>query len=142
MFVLWLTAPFQDDPRLKNYDGKPLKTRPADGFGADVNNPTTANYKGPIGRNMPAIPKHLRDPQGAPDVQMVAQRLLAREQFKPAAEQLNILAASWIQAMVHDWINHLHSDRDITLDKGAGMCPLKRFSFKATLEREDGCFDR
>jgi alpha-dioxygenase len=119
-----------------------LKTRPPDGFGHDVNNPTTANHLAPIGRNMPAIPKHLRDPHGSPDVQMVAQRLLAREEFKPAADQLNIMAAAWIQAMVHDWINHLDSDRDVTLDKGAGLCPMKKFTFKATLEREDGHFER
>lgn len=60
--VLYLSAPFKDDERLKDYDGKPLKTRPADGFGTDVNNATTANHLGPIGRNMPAIPKHLRVP--------------------------------------------------------------------------------
>jgi len=134
-------APFKDDERLKDYDGKPLKTRPADGFGTDVNNPTTANHLGPIGRNMPAIPKHLRDPHGSPDVQMVATRLLAREEFKPAADQLNIIAASWIQAMVHDWINHLDCDREVTLDKGTSLCPMKKFTFRATLEREDGCFE-
>ena len=140
--MLCFAAPFKDDERLKNYDGKPSKTRPVDGFGTDVNNPTTANYLGPIGRNMPAVPKHLRDPKGSPDVQMVAQRLLAREEFKPAAQQLNIMAAAWIQAMVHDWINHLDSDQDITLSKGAGLCPLKNFTFKATLERGDGNFER
>ena len=73
--MLCFAAPFKDDERLKNYDGKPSKTRPVDGFGTDVNNPTTANYLGPIGRNMPAVPKHLRDPKGSPDVQMVAQPL-------------------------------------------------------------------
>jgi len=33
-----------------------------------------------------------------PDVQMVAQRLLAREGFVPAGDQLNIIAAAWIHA--------------------------------------------
>lgn len=51
------TAPFHDDERLNGYDKKPAPTRPADGFGTDVNNPTTANVGSPIGRNMPAIPK-------------------------------------------------------------------------------------
>mmetsp|Transcript_16168 Transcript_16168/g.34943 ORF Transcript_16168/g.34943 Transcript_16168/m.34943 type:complete len:655 (+) Transcript_16168:228-2192(+) len=134
-------APFKDDERIKDWDGKPSKTRPADGFGTDINNPSTAINGGTIGRNMPAIPKHLRDPHGAPDVQMVAQRLLAREEFKPAASQLNILAAAWIQAMVHDWINHLDSDRKVTLDRGAGLCPMAKFNFKATEEREDGHFE-
>ncbi len=89
----------------------------------------------PIGRNMPALPKHLRDPHGKPDVQMVAQRLLAREGFKPAASQLNVLAASWIQAMVHDWIGHFDGDEVETLDKGGkSLCPFAKnpFSFKNT----------
>ncbi len=50
-------VPPQDDGCLKDYDGKPSRTRPADGFGTDVNNPTTGMHNGPIGRNMPAIPK-------------------------------------------------------------------------------------
>mmetsp|Transcript_8657 Transcript_8657/g.16135 ORF Transcript_8657/g.16135 Transcript_8657/m.16135 type:complete len:658 (-) Transcript_8657:209-2182(-) len=134
-------VPVKEDERTKDWDGQPSKTRPADGFGTDIKNPTAGINLGVIGRNMPAIPKHLRDAHGTPDVQMVAQRLLAREEFKPAGDQLNIMAASWIQAMVHDWINHLDSDRKVTLDKGAGLCPMAKFDFKATEEREDGNFE-
>ncbi len=97
----------------------------------------------PIGRNMPATPKHLRDQFGKPDVQMVAQRLLAREEFKPAGNQLNIIAASWIQAMVHDWIGHFDGDETLTLDKGKeNGCPFASFKFKNTKMRDDGDFNR
>ena len=97
----------------------------------------------PVGRNMPALPKHLRDPHGKPDVQMVAQRLLAREGFKPASG-VNLLAASWVQAMVHDWIGHIDGEKTVTLDKGEeNGCPFtKSFRFKNTKERKDGSFAR
>jgi len=98
-----------------------------------------------IGRNMPALPKHLRDPHGKPEVQMLAQRLLAREEFKPAAAQLNVLAASWLQAMVHDWIGHFDDQNKerVVLDKGEeNGCPMRKFTFKKTLERDDGHYDR
>jgi len=97
----------------------------------------------PIGRNMATLPKHLRDEHGKPDVQMVAQRLLAREDFKPAAAQLNIIAAAWIQAMVHDWIGHYDGNEKETLDKGKESgCPLHSFQFNNTKVRDDGNFNR
>ena len=92
---------------------------------------------------MQALPKHLRDPHGKPDVQMVAQRLLAREKFQSAGGQFNILAASWIQAMVHDWIGHIDGEENVVLDKGAQHgCPFFSFRFKNTKMRSDGNFNR
>jgi hypothetical protein len=40
-----------------------------------------------------------------PSPRVVSRRLLARDEFKPATT-LNLLAAAWIQYMVHDWFNH------------------------------------
>jgi hypothetical protein len=94
------TAPVKPIPAGKTAPTGPPRGRSDDGFGTDYENPTTAMEGAPIGRNMPALPKHLRDAHGKPEVQLVAQRLLAREEYKPAGQQLNILAASWIQAMV------------------------------------------
>ena len=140
------TAPVKPIPSDKKAPTGPPSARSDDGFGTDWKNPTTAMEGGPIGRNMPALPKHLRDPHGKPDVQMVAQRLLAREGFKPAASQLNVLAASWIQAMVHDWIGHFDGDKTEILekgvdDKGESLCPFAKspFRFKNTkMEKVDG----
>mmetsp|Transcript_10722 Transcript_10722/g.18263 ORF Transcript_10722/g.18263 Transcript_10722/m.18263 type:complete len:894 (-) Transcript_10722:135-2816(-) len=135
-------TPVKPIPKGREKPSGPPSARPDDGFGTDYKNPTTAMEGAPIGRNMPALPRHLRDPHGKPDVQMVAQRLLAREEFKPAASQLNVLAASWIQAMVHDWIGHFDGAETETLDKGGkSLCPFAKspFSFKNTkTEKIDG----
>lgn len=81
------------------------------------------------------------DPFDGPPVQEVAAKLLQRKGFKPAGDQLNILAAAWIQAMAHDWFGHIDSNESETLDKGTPGCPLKAFSFKKTQRRPDGAFD-
>lgn len=141
-------APVKPVPCGKKAPIRPPTARPDDGFGTDWKNPTTAMEGAPIGRNMPALPRHLRDPHGKPDVQMVAQRLLAREQFTPAGDQLNILAASWIQAMVHDWIGHFDGKETLTLDEGLddegkSLCPFAKspFRFKNTkIVEMDGDF--
>lgn len=103
----------------------PPKFRPDDGFGTDYKNPTAGVTGFAIGRNMPAVPKHLRSARGSPDVQLVAQRLLAREEFIPAGNQLNIIAAAWIQAQVHGWIGHFDG-AETSLNNGDGICPLVR----------------
>lgn len=138
-------TPVKPIPPDRKAPSGPPSARPDDGFGTDWENPTTAMEGAPIGRNMPALPRHLRDPHGKPDVQMVAQRLLAREGFKPAADQLNILAASWIQAMVHDWIGHFDGEKTEVLDEGLddlgeSLCPFAKspFRFKETkIEKVD-----
>jgi hypothetical protein len=41
----------------------------------------------------------------SPNPREVSNTLLARGEFKPAPS-LNFIAASWIQFMVHDWVDH------------------------------------
>ena len=142
-------APEKPIPPGRERPSQPPKGRDDDGFGTDFKNPTTAMVGAPIGRNMPALPKHLRDPHGKPEVQLVAQRLMAREEFSPAGDQLNVLAATWIQAMVHDWIGHFDGEQSIQLDsnetkKGEKICPFAKspFTFKETKERPDGHYER
>ena len=48
------------------------KYRPDDGYGTDKYNPAAASEGAPIGRNCPAVAKHLRNTTGDPDVQLVA----------------------------------------------------------------------
>lgn len=132
-----------NDPLAKRPKPKcPFASRPDDGFGTDVDNPTASAEGAPVGRNMIAVPKHQRNHRGGPDVQLVAQRLLAREEFQAAGPQLNIMAASWIQAMVHDWIDH-YSGAETCLDKGEGVTgvELPKFKFFETLERPDGHYN-
>lgn len=51
-------------------------------------------------------PKRLLDP----NPRKVAQALMTRTEFKPATT-LNLLAAAWIQFMIHDWFFHTVDDK-------------------------------
>lgn len=141
-------APVDPIPDGKKKPEKPLKFRADDGFGTDINNPMTSVANTAVGRNMDTVPKEQRTHRSSgkvPDVQTVAQRLLAQEDFFPAGDQLNIIAASWIQAMVHDWIGHVDGAKT-TLGPSpnqevASMCPLKKFTLFETKERPDENFN-
>ncbi|MEM6608065.1 MAG: peroxidase family protein [Pseudomonadota bacterium] len=56
-----------------------------------------------------------------PSPRLVSNKLLARRQFVPV-EHLNVLAAAWIQFMVHDWLSHGAGDpndlHDVPLPDG------------------------
>jgi len=122
----------------------PPAFRTGDGYGTDIRNPTSGATGSPFGRNCLPVPMELRNPEGDPAVQLVAQKLLARDTFRPAGMQLNIVAAAWIQAMVHDWIGHYDDeDRPVTLNKGAPSgCPMHSFTIKKTTERpKDGAYN-
>lgn len=118
--------------------------RPDDGYGTDVKNPTASMEGAPVGRNMETVPKEKRIHREGPNVQVVAQRLLAREEFKAAGDQLNIVAAAWIQAMVHDWIKHedgAKTSMETSKSVVGSQCPLHKFNFFETKERPDGHFN-
>lgn len=62
----------------------------------------------PFGRNQPlwAVPPHDPEAIATPSPRVVSERLLARNgRFRPVPF-LNLLAASWLQFMVHDWMSH------------------------------------
>ncbi|MGH8570789.1 MAG: peroxidase family protein, partial [Gammaproteobacteria bacterium] len=46
-----------------------------------------------------------------PNPRAVSQKLMTRHAFQPATS-LNLMAASWIQFMVHDWFVHEQSDSE------------------------------
>ena len=46
-----------------------------------------------------------------PNPRVVSRELMTRDEFQPATI-LNLLAASWIQFMVHDWFVHKRSATD------------------------------
>jgi hypothetical protein len=55
-----------------------------------------------------------------PNPRVVSRTLMTREQFQPATI-LNLIAASWIQFMVHDWFVHKRSKSDfIEIPTAAG----------------------
>lgn len=48
-----------------------------------------------------------------PDPMVVATKLLARRQYKDTDKQFNMIAASWIQFMIHDWVDHLEDTNQV-----------------------------
>ncbi len=82
------------------YDPAP----PPDGAAA----PAPGGPGRPFGRNQPLWGMPPRDPASllTPSPRVVSERLLARNgSFRPVPS-LNLLAAAWLQFMVHDWMSH------------------------------------
>ena len=50
-----------------------------------------------------------------PDPMVVATKLLARRTYKDTGKQFNVIAASWIQFMIHDWIDHLEDTKQVLI---------------------------
>ncbi|XP_062111993.1 alpha-dioxygenase PIOX [Humulus lupulus] len=109
--------------------------RTADGEYNDPFNEDTGSQGSIFGRNILPVPqKHklLR-----PDPMIVATKLMARRNYKDTGKQFNMIAASWIQFMIHDWVNHLEHTGQVELfapTEVAGECPLKSFKFFKTKE--------
>jgi alpha-dioxygenase len=92
-----------------------------------------------FGRNMqpqPSQKTQLLDPHPS----VVAAKLLSRRKLQDYGSQFNMLAASWINFMIHDWIDHqenLDKEETITAPVSvAAQCPLKSFKFYPTKEVE------
>ena len=87
--------------------------RTPDGTYNDLDYPTMGSNGVRFGRNMP-LGKTYPDPDNLllePNPRTVSRELLARDTFKPATT-LNLLAAAWLQFMVHDWMSHGKNETD------------------------------
>ncbi len=95
------------DPRTLPWEDRFRYQRTADGKFNDLEDPRMGSVNTRFGRNFPL--NRLRvGPDNElvkPSPREVSRRLLTRDRFKPATS-LNVLAAGWIQFMVHDWFNH------------------------------------
>ncbi|KAL8471414.1 hypothetical protein ACS0TY_028899 [Phlomoides rotata] len=73
-----------------------------------------------------------------PDPIIVATKLLARRKFVDTGKQFNLIASSWIQFMIHDWVDHQEDTNqqvELVAPKEVGSeCPLKSFRFYKTKE--------
>ncbi|KAL2335624.1 hypothetical protein Fmac_016837 [Flemingia macrophylla] len=95
-----------------------------------------------FGRNI--LPVDQKKKLLKPDPMVVATKLLARKTYKDTGKQFNMIAASWIQFMIHDWIDHLEDTNQIELTaprEVASQCPLKSFKFYKTKEIPTGFFE-
>ena len=48
-----------------------------------------------------------------PDPMVVVTKLLARRRLIDTGKQFNVIAASWIQFMIHDWVDHLEDTNQV-----------------------------
>ena len=48
-------------------------------------------------------------PLDDPHPSVVAAKLLSRRKLQDCGNQFNMLAASWINFMIHDWIDHMEN---------------------------------
>ncbi|XP_057421550.1 alpha-dioxygenase 2-like isoform X2 [Lotus japonicus] len=92
-----------------------------------------------FGRNMPptTIDHGVLDPCPS----LVASKLLARKSFKEVGKQFNMIACSWLQFMIHDWVDHLEDTQQVEIkapDSYSSGCPLKSFKFFKTKKFKTG----
>jgi len=84
-----------------------LAERTADGSYNDLKQPWMGMAGARFGRNVP-IRKTYGEPPVAllePNPRKISNELLARREFVPVPH-LNVMAAGWLQFMVHDWLSH------------------------------------
>ncbi|KAL4185457.1 hypothetical protein AMTRI_Chr10g6060 [Amborella trichopoda] len=116
--------------------------RTANGNYNDPFAPESGSHDSFFGRNMP--PQDQKAVLLKPDPIVVATKLLARRKLIDTGKQFNIIAASWIQFMIHDWIDHLEDTQQVELKAPASVaseCPLKSFRFYKTKEVPTGFYE-
>jgi hypothetical protein len=90
--------------------GSPERTeRAVDGTHNDLKYPAMGSCGRRFGRNVPL--EHVFPDTAnllVPNPRVVSRELMTRHEFQPAT-MVNLLAASWIQFMVHDWFVHKQS---------------------------------
>ncbi|KAG0629667.1 hypothetical protein M758_1G120800 [Ceratodon purpureus] len=89
-----------------------------------------------FGRNM--APQPQKDKLLDPHPSAVAAKLLSRTELQDYGKQFNMIAAAWINFMIHDWIDHLENlneEVEITAPSSvAAQCPLKSYKIYPTKE--------
>lgn len=97
--------------------GKPEQrqrlSRTVDGTYNDLKEPRMGSIGTRFGRNVPL--DRITPDEGpalvTPSPRTVSVELMTRKTFQPATI-LNLLAASWIQFMVHDWMSHGNNEKE------------------------------
>ncbi|GAC1390034.1 MAG: peroxidase family protein [Ktedonobacteraceae bacterium] len=97
----------KDRPAVGGEKPRYLTARTADGTYNDLTVPTMGSVNTRFGRNVPlsdVFPPSDKEVL-TPNPRTVSCDLLRRDSFQPVTI-LNLLAAAWIQFMVHDWFSH------------------------------------
>jgi Animal haem peroxidase len=88
-----------------------MPVRSADGTGNDLRCPAMGSAGARFGRNVPLAETVVdRERMLRPNPRDVSRELMTRHEFIPAST-LNLLAATWLQFMVHDWLQHGQNER-------------------------------
>ncbi|MGF1550737.1 MAG: peroxidase family protein [Sphingomonadaceae bacterium] len=87
--------------------------RTADGSYNDLEKPWMGMSKTRFGRNLPLAESFAEKGARvlAPNPRTISNKLLARREFVPVPH-INLLAAGWLQFMVHDWFSHGPNAKD------------------------------
>ncbi|XP_023915536.2 alpha-dioxygenase 2 isoform X1 [Quercus suber] len=118
----------------QRYNAEEFAYRTADGKCNHPSDDTIGSQGTFLGRNMPpsSSPYGLLEPHPT----VVASKLLVRKKFIDNGKQFNMIACSWIQFMIHDWVDHLEdTEQQIEIrapDEISSGCPLKSFKFFKT----------
>jgi hypothetical protein len=104
--------PFQKKPIPANLDPALRNERTVDGTYNDLAVPEMGSCGRRFGRNVP-LEHTFPDTANLmnPSPRLVSRELMTRKEFQPATI-LNLLAAAWIQFMVHDWFVHKRSESE------------------------------
>lgn len=93
-----------------------LRCRSDDGRFNDIGQPHMGRAGTRFGRNVPLTAVGVDEARLLqPNPRTISLALMTRNEFQPA-RTLNILAACWIQFMVHDWFSHGHNDKNRTVE--------------------------
>ncbi len=103
------------------HDTRFFAVRNSDGKFNDIEQPLMGCSGMRLGRNVPRENTAPPTPEEllTPNPRLVSEKLMQRREFKPATI-VNLLAAAWIQFMVHDWFGHFDSDEHVEIPVPAG----------------------
>src|SRR6266576_6009465 len=104
--------PLEKKPLPANLDPALREERTVDGTYNDLAYPAMGSCGRRFGRNV-ALEHVFPDTANlmTPSPRLVSRELMTRTDFQPATI-LNLLAAAWIQFMVHDWFVHKRSETE------------------------------
>ncbi|XP_068656572.1 alpha-dioxygenase PIOX-like isoform X2 [Aristolochia californica] len=122
-----------------SFDPARYSFRTADGRYNDPSNALAGSQGTFFGRNMLPAPQDGKIM--SPDPVLVAAKLLARKKMIDTGKQFNLIAASWVQFMIYDWVDHLEDTEQVEISTPAsieGECPLKSFRFNKTKQVPTG----
>ncbi|RYR56793.1 hypothetical protein Ahy_A05g022493 isoform C [Arachis hypogaea] len=126
-------------PKGVGFNPSDFEFRTSDGEYNDPFNEVAGSQGSFFGRNV--LPVDQKNKLLKPDPSVVATKLLARRTYKDTGKQLNVIAASWIQFMIHDWMDHLEDTNQIEVTAArevADECPLKSFRDASVIYGSNG----